>query len=575
MMATAVKERTLDEILTNPKKPMTEKLVEAEQLIKSSEHVYDFGLGTIKETMVMSGKNWLASHLYIKEVTTYGFILQAVVYKQSLVEEAITNDEGEEIKPASYDYELNRVYELEYSLRDKYTRLLKNGSPLKFSENNIKNMFSGQEGVIQKLDSCCNTEMYSSMYDVFSCIGNESVPQVARFLVRFMQLNVVELIYKSGVPIPFAKDFARDQAKKLEKGGNWYCSPEPTAKWVDCTATSPVKVLDIPKSLFKIICQGDISFRRYVSMHRAIRIVEGVGLEEAPLEEWNNTLGMYVAPEEDEGVKEKRRKHNEKFLKRNKQGIIRACGALYHLFTFAMKLDNEYGIKKASNLASHEFEDILYREVKPDRVNSLQNNSAVCIALSLGLELNRVARYMYYQLHVEQGFTDGWRDSTYRDYLRMMRQLEIADKGNYPKSLKTVHDVAEMNTKMIEDKELADNFAEQTKHYREWEDVKVRGSKYIMRAPESIDDLAKEGSSLSHCVFSYARSVALGETTIMFLRTKASPDDSLVTVEIKYSPSRECYRIVQARGHSNRPLTTAENEFLEKWCKKSGNVERK
>ncbi len=43
--------------------------------------------------MVMSGKNWLASHLYIKEVTTYGFILQAVVYKQSLVEEAITNDE--------------------------------------------------------------------------------------------------------------------------------------------------------------------------------------------------------------------------------------------------------------------------------------------------------------------------------------------------------------------------------------------------------------------------------------------------------------------------------------------------
>lgn len=575
MMTTAVKERTLDEILTNPKKPMTEKLVEAEQLIKNSEHVYDFGLGTVKETMVMSGKNWLASHLYIKEVTTYGFILQAVVYKQSLVERAVTNDEGEEIKPASYDYELNRVYELEYSLRDKYTRLLKNGSPLKFSENNIKNMFSGQEGVIQKLDSCCNTEMYSSMYDVFSCIGNESVPQVARFLVRFMQLNVVELIYKSGVPIPFAKDFARDQARKLEKGNGWYGSPEPNANWVDCTATAPAKVLDIPKSLFKIICQGNVSFSRYVSMHRAIERAESVGFEEEPREEWNRELRMYIKPEEDEAIVQKRKKYNEKCLKRNKQGIIRACGALYHLFTFAVELDSEYGIEKASNLASHEFEDMLYREVVPTRVNSLQNNSAVCIAFSLGLELNRVARYMYYQLHVEQGFTDGYYNATYHDYLRMMRQLEIADKGNYPKSLKTVHDVAEMNTRMIKDKELADNFAEQVKHYREWEDVKVRGSKYIMRAPESIDDLAKEGSSLSHCVFSYARSVALGETTIMFLRTKACPDDSLVTVEIKYSPSRECYRIVQARGHSNRALTTAENEFLEKWCKKSENVERK
>lgn len=573
MVVTAVKERTLDEILTNPKKPMTEKLVEAEQLIKSSEHVYDFGLGTIKETMVMSGKNWLASHLYIKEVTTYGFILQAVVYKQFLVEQAVTNDEGEEIKPATYEYELNRVYELEYSLRDKYTRLLKNGSPLKFSENNIKNMFSGQEGVIQKLDLCCNTEMYSSMYDVFSCIGNESVPQVARFLVRFMQLNVVELIYKSGVSIPFAKDFARDQAKKLEKNSYW--GSEPKAKWVDCTATAPAKVLNIPKALFKIICQGGLNFHRYVSMCRAMRKVETAGFEEEPREEWNRELRMYIKPEEDEAIVQKRKKYNEKCLKRNKQGIIRACGALYHLFTFAVELDNEYGIEKARSLASHEFEDMLLREVSPNSVNSLQNNSAVCIALSLGLELNRVARYMYYQLHVEQGFINGWSDSTYRDYLRMMRQLEIADKGNYPKSLKTVHDVAEMNTRMIKDKELADNFAEQVKHYREWEDVKVRGSNYIMRAPESIDDLAKEGSSLSHCVFSYARSVALGETTIMFLRTKISPDDSLVTVEIKYSPSRECYRIVQARGHSNRALTKEEDEFLEKWCKKSGNVDRR
>lgn len=49
MMAVSVKERTLDEILTNPKKPITEKLLEAEQLIKNSENVYDFGRGTSRD----------------------------------------------------------------------------------------------------------------------------------------------------------------------------------------------------------------------------------------------------------------------------------------------------------------------------------------------------------------------------------------------------------------------------------------------------------------------------------------------------------------------------------------------
>ncbi len=35
------------------------------------------------------------------------------------------------------------------------------------------------------------------------------------------------------------------------------------------------------------------------------------------------------------------------------------------------------------------------------------------------------------------------------------------------------------------------------------------------------------------------------------------------------------YKVIQARGMLNRALSKEEEEFLQKWCKKVGNVDRK
>ncbi len=115
---------------------------------------------------------------------------------QSVVYSIVKDSETKETK-----HVLNRVYELEYNLRDKYTLLKKNGRELKFSENNIRNMFAGvsNKAVIEKLDELSDTKMYSDVYEGLGAVGYEKRKQVARFLERFMSLHVIELIYKSGV----------------------------------------------------------------------------------------------------------------------------------------------------------------------------------------------------------------------------------------------------------------------------------------------------------------------------------------------------------------------------------------
>lgn len=560
MMATAVKERTLDEIFSSSDVPLKERLAEAEELIKGSEHVYDFGLGD-DFSRFPSVDAELVSHLFVKEITPFGFHMQSVVYS------IVKDSETKETK-----HVLNRVYELEYNLRDKYTLLKKNGRELKFSENNIRNMFAGvsNKAVIEKLDELSDTKMYSDVYEGLGAVGYEKRKQVARFLERFMSLHVIELIYKSGVPREFSKEVIRSVGRVASNG----YSDTLDSHWLNLRETSPTKVLGVPKSIFKLICQGVITYNNLNSLYNEIKTVQRSTLMRRPDSVWDNEHYRWVYPEEAPEEVAKREHHNKKQKKRNKQGVARAYGVIYALYKYALELDEEYGLDKARDIILNESYSIFCREINPKRIDNLQREESVCIAYSLGLDLNRVIRYVYYQLHVEQGFTRAGFNSTYRDYLRMMKQLNL-HVVNFPKALKTAHDVAVMNMEVVKDERLAKEFAQRTETYKFWEDTKVRGSEFIMIIPDTVDDLAKEGSSLHHCVFSYARQVANGETNILFMRHKDNPDTSLVTVEIRYNAMEDRYKVIQARGMLNRALSKEEEEFLQKWCKKVGNVDRK
>lgn len=72
--------------------------------------------------------------------------------------------------------------------------------------------------------------------------------------------------------------------------------------------------------------------------------------------------------------------------------------------------------------------------------------------------------------------------------------------------------------------------------------------KFIIRIPKNLAEITKEGSDLGHCVGGYTSNHAVGNTTILFLRRKESPDTSFYTIELMNS------KINQIHGRYNRWL---------------------
>lgn len=69
---------------------------------------------------------------------------------------------------------------------------------------------------------------------------------------------------------------------------------------------------------------------------------------------------------------------------------------------------------------------------------------------------------------------------------------------------------------------------------------------YIIRQPESMEEIIIEGKLQHHCVGGYARQHAEGFTTIMFLRKAEEPDKPFYTIEVD-----EDMHIRQCRGYAN------------------------
>jgi len=71
---------------------------------------------------------------------------------------------------------------------------------------------------------------------------------------------------------------------------------------------------------------------------------------------------------------------------------------------------------------------------------------------------------------------------------------------------------------------------------------------------------------MSHCVGSYADSVAEGRTNIVFMRRVKTPEDSLITIQINNEG-----KVVQKKGYANRtPIEPDQYGFIKKWKNAKG-----
>lgn len=147
------------------------------------------------------------------------------------------------------------------------------------------------------------------------------------------------------------------------------------------------------------------------------------------------------------------------------------------------------------------------------------------------------------------------------DYLRMAKKCnyDLKDKTRrFPSSLKKEHDGAVFVFNKLRDEFLEEGFAVNAKKNKALE---YSHGDYFVKIPETPNDVVEEATAQHNCLRSYIERISDGKSIIAFVRKKAEPDRSYVTVEI--SPEMS---IVQVKGYCNsNPKGEKLGEFFSKW----------
>ncbi|WP_252225262.1 MULTISPECIES: PcfJ domain-containing protein [unclassified Clostridium] len=182
-------------------------------------------------------------------------------------------------------------------------------------------------------------------------------------------------------------------------------------------------------------------------------------------------------------------------------------------------------------------------------------------------EYKSLLNYLFDFLPNREGYTvNSYSIRTLEDYASMQKAMSKKGKFNkYPKYLKTVHDITVSNYNTFK-KEYSDElFKNRINNDLAYESKKYN---YIIKIPQSCNDIKQEGVDMHNCVGSYIEKIIDGKTQIIFLRRLNKPNESLVTVEIRDN------KLVQAYRAYNTNLVNEEIEFLKKYCKEK-NIEYK
>jgi hypothetical protein len=146
----------------------------------------------------------------------------------------------------------------------------------------------------------------------------------------------------------------------------------------------------------------------------------------------------------------------------------------------------------------------------------------------------------------------------YRDYVQMAQAIGSSVE-KYPKAFWKVHDEAEKEFRT--DKNAGyDKLIKERSGDTELKRLKYSSKKFLIRPVECLDELFNESKELHHCVRTYARNVAFGDTNIFFVRKADNSEEPFVTLELKDK------RVVQCRAKYNARPSDEAISFVNNWC---------
>lgn len=140
------------------------------------------------------------------------------------------------------------------------------------------------------------------------------------------------------------------------------------------------------------------------------------------------------------------------------------------------------------------------------------------------------------------------------DYVNMSTKINAKAKfDKYPHYLLSKHQIVLKNFKLLEKKINEQMFKSQQEKMLKYQ---FSDKNYTVVVPLHPKELVKEGNELGHCVETYIERVTQGRTNIIFIRKKDTPEESLLTCEIKNSI------VVQLEGNNRRAATKEEKDFV-------------
>lgn len=249
----------------------------------------------------------------------------------------------------------------------------------------------------------------------------------------------------------------------------------------------------------------------------------------------------------------------EVYKQKVEEGLLhRSTGFLIDLLEFVFELKDTYDFNIAKYfLEMYKDNNSIFTFSPLNGLNGIKEY--IKFLHSNNINIKRFIEYLFQDLY-DQGINDIDRGIMYlyRDTINLQQNLYGEIKEKYPQYLKTYHDQLVLRYNIYK-KHNAENIM--LKRSKEYENLKYENGKYAIVIPQNTKEIIEEGIKQNHCVGSYVNRILDGETFIVFLRYKDTPNEPLVTVEIRDG----C--ITQAKGKFNRPLSEEERQFLEQWAK--------
>lgn len=146
------------------------------------------------------------------------------------------------------------------------------------------------------------------------------------------------------------------------------------------------------------------------------------------------------------------------------------------------------------------------------------------------------------------------------DYVEMKKQFGLTVEDKLPKNVVELHDILAAQVQEIKSEKIKKEFEARAKINAQLSDQFNQANNhpnFIMLVPDVCQDLINEGQNLSHCVGSYVNRIVSGYSKIYFVRMKAHPDDSYVTIELDKNNN-----LVQASARCNATPNKATMDYI-------------